>query len=220
MKYESLIEKLKTVDNDTSSEAIEAIKSLNEEIEKVSRSKYQVIEEKRTASKKANELENAFNLLLSEFGDVEGETPTNKISNLNKTVKELKTQLETVSKEKEQYNSQLSSLQKSQQIRELADSISANHKVLLALADKMVITKDGDDYKLGSDKESLKTVDELLDSDWEDFKPSLFVSNKIPSAPPKNKIPSAPPKRGNIDPFENLAMNLINKKYPGVKKDA
>lgn len=210
MKYELLIEKLKTLDNETSSEAIEAIQNLNEEIAKLSKSKYQVIEEKRNASKKVNGLETAFNNLVSEFEDPEGETTTDKINNFYKTVKKIKSQLESTLKEKETINTELSSLKKSQMIREIADSISANHKVLETLTRGMTIKKDGDNYKLGTGEEPLKTIDELLDSDWEHFKPSLFPDNKN-----NIRIPSAPPKKGNIDPFENLAKVLIDKKYPG-----
>ena len=212
MKYELLIEKLKTVDNDISSEAIEAIQTLNEEIVKLSKSKYQVIEEKRNASKKANELETAFTILLSEFGDIEGETTTNKITNLNKTIKEVQNQLERAIKEKETINTELSSLKKSQMIREIADSMSANYKVLQTLTSGMTIEKDGENYKLGRDKESLQTINELLDSDWEHFKPSLFPDNKN-----NIRVPNAPPKKGSIDPFEGLAKEIINKKYPGEK---
>ena len=212
MKYESLIEKLKTVDNDISNDAIEAIQNLNEEIVKLSKSKYQVIEEKRNASKKANELESAFNILLSEFGDVEGETTTNKIPNLYKTIKELKNQLKSAIKEKDTVDTELSSLKKSQMIREIADSMSANYKVLQTLTSEMTIEKDGDDYKLGRNEEPLKTIDELLDSDWEHFKPSLFPDSKN-----NIRVPSAPPKKGSTDPFEGLAKELINKKYPGNK---
>ena len=214
MKYELLIEKLKTQDNDTSSEAIEAIQNLNEEIVKLSKSKYQVIEEKRNASKKATGLETAFNNLLSEFEDPEGETTTDKINNLYKTIKKIKNQLESAVKEKETINIELSSLKRSQTVREIADSISANHKVLQILTRGMTIEKDGENYKLGTGEEPLKTIDELLDSDWEHFKPSLFpdIKNNI-------RVPSAPPKKASIDPFESLAKELINKKYPGEKKN-
>ena len=213
MKYEPLIEKLKTLDNDASSEAIEAIQNLNEEIMKLSKSKYQVIEEKRNASKKANELENAFNNLLSEFEDLEGETTTDKINDLYKAIKILKNQLESSVKEKETINTELSSLKKSQTIREIADSMSANYKVLQTLTIGMRVEKDGDNYKLGRNEEPLKTIDELLDSDWEHFKPSLFPDTKN-----NIRVPNAPPKKGSIDPFESLAKQLINKKYPGEGK--
>lgn len=215
MKYESLIEKLKTVNNDSSSEAIEAIQNLNEEIEKLTKSKYQVIEEKRNASKKANGLETAFNNLLSEFDDLEGETTTEKIANLYMAIKKTKNQLESTVKEKETINNELTSLKKSETVRNIADSISANYKVLEALTRDMVIEKDGDSYKLGTGEEHLKTIEELLASDWELFKPSLFPDNTI-----NIRVPSAPPKSGSIDPFENLAKEIINKKYPGENPNA
>ena len=217
MKYESLIEKLKTENNDSSSEAIEAIQNLNEEIENLAKSKYQVIEEKRNASKKASGLETALNSILSEFDDLEGETTNDKINNLYMAIKKTKNQLESAVKEKETINNELSSLKKAQTVREIADSMSANYKVLEALTRDMIIEKDGDSYKLGrlNQKEPLKTIDELLASNWEHFKPSLFPDNTI-----NIRVPSAPPKSGTIDPFENLAKEIINKKYPEKRTNA